>query len=67
MAEQRAHWAAFLRLWFLLFFSYLLLKLLIDLITAGYVDLRTVTVAYLIFLPLGQAIIVWFVTRGSRA
>lgn len=64
---ERARWAAFLRLWFLLLFSYTILKLLIDLIAAGYVDLRTVTLTHLIVLPLGQAIIIWLVTRRSRA
>jgi hypothetical protein len=65
-APRQSGWAAFLRLWFLLFFSYTLLRLLIDLVAAGYVDLRTVTLWHVLVLPFGQAVIIWLVTQRGR-
>jgi hypothetical protein len=62
-----ASWAAFVRLWLLLLFSYDLLTLLFDLAVFGYIDLRSAALVQLVALPLGQAAIVWVVTRRGRA
>lgn len=67
MARQPTSWAGFLRLWLLLFFSYVVLKLLLDLSIAGYVDLRRVALVGDVALPFGQAVICWLVTRRARA
>ena len=66
MASQPASWGGFLRLWFLLFFSYVLLKLLFDLAMGGYVDLRSVALIGDVGVPFGQAVIFWIVTRRGR-
>ena len=67
MAPQTTSWRSFLRLWMLLFFSYVLLKLLLDLAVGGYIDLRTVALTQDIGVPFGQALIYWIVTRRARA
>lgn len=67
MAQQPRSWAAFVRLWLLLFFSYVALKVLLDLTIGGYIDLRAVALASDVALPFGQAVIFWLVTRRSRA
>jgi len=66
MASQPASWGGFLRLWFLLFFAYVVLKLLFDLSVGGYVDLRTVALIGDVGIPFGQALICWIVTRRGR-
>lgn len=66
MEQRRSNWAAFLRLWFVLQFSYLLLRLLIDLAVAGYLDLRSIALIELLAVPFGQAVVLWLVTRRSR-
>jgi hypothetical protein len=67
MAQQAGSVGGFLRLWLLLFFSYVTLKLLLDLTIAGYLDLRTVALVGDVALPFGQAVIFWLVTRRARA
>ena len=67
MAPQPTSWRGFLRLWLLLFFSYVLLKLLLDVAVGGYVDLRTVALVEDAAVPFGQAAICWLVTRRVRA
>jgi hypothetical protein len=59
-------WAAFLRLWFVLFFSYLLLKFLFNLVVLGWVDLRASAFQELLVLPSGQSVVFWFITRRQR-
>jgi hypothetical protein len=66
MASQAGSWRGFLRLWFLLFFAYVLLKLLFDLSVGGYLDLRTVALIGDVGIPFGQAVIFWVVTRRGR-
>jgi len=67
MARRLGSFGTFLRLWLLLFFSYAILKLLLDLVGPGYVDLRAVALGEMVALPFGQAIVFWLVTRGGRA
>jgi hypothetical protein len=65
MAAQPT-WRGFVRLWMVLFFSYVLLKLLLDLSVSGYIDLRTVALVENAVLPFGQAVVCWLVTRRAR-
>lgn len=59
----------FLRLWLMLFFSYGLLKFLFNLSVLGWIDLRRAALLELALMPLGQAVILWLITRprGSSA
>ena len=45
----------FLKLWFFMFFSLLLVVIAYDLAVHGWIDLRSEAVARLIYLPVGQA------------
>ena len=56
----------FLRLWLVLFFSYALLKVLFNLLLWGWIDLRPTALYELLFLPLGQTVVLWVVIRGWR-
>ena len=64
--QQSRGLGALLRLWVVLTFSYALLKLLLDLIYPGYVDLRTSALYQLLLIPTGQALVYWIVARRSR-
>jgi hypothetical protein len=61
----RSRWA-FLRLWFVLFFSYFGVKFIFNLGLMGYIDLRPVAFSELVLVPLGQSVVFWLVTRRSR-
>ena len=66
MSDRTRAWATFVRLWFVLAFSFALIRLLFDLIGPGYIDLRTPALLQLIVVPLGQAAVYWLITRGAR-
>ena len=55
--------AAFLRLWFVLLFAYVLVRFLFNLIVLGYVDARWTQVPELLVVPLGQSIVFWFISH----
>jgi len=55
--------SAFLRLWLVLFFAYLMIKFLFNLVVLGRIDLRTAAFQELFVLPLGQSIVFWLITR----
>jgi hypothetical protein len=58
----------FLYLWFVLLFSYVLLKLLFQVIVMGYFEWRpTIVLKELLWIPLGQSVVFWIVTRRGRA
>ena len=57
--------AQFLRVWFLLTFSYVFLKLAFDIVVSGWIDLRRASLLQLIVLPLGQSIVYWVVAHGA--
>jgi hypothetical protein len=59
-------WAAFLRLWFVLLFSYFAIKFIFNLAVMGWIDLRPVAFKELLILPLGQSVMVWLITRRRR-
>ena len=59
-------WRAFLRLWFVLAFSYVGLRVLFNLVLLGWIDVRRVFFQELLLLPRGQALIFWWVTRAAR-
>lgn len=59
-------WRRFLRLWFVLWFSYFVLKFLFNLAIMGWIDLRPAAFLELALLPLGQALVFWAITRRAR-
>lgn len=59
-------WRAFLRLWLVMAFSFLLIKLLFNFVVLGWVDLRSTAFKELLVLPLGQSIVFWVITRRRR-
>ena len=69
MADQstNSRWGAFLRLWVVMAFSFVSVKILFNLIVLGWVDLRPTAFKELLVLPLGQSLVFWIVTRRSRA
>jgi UPF0716 family protein affecting phage T7 exclusion len=56
----------FLRLWFLVFLSYVTIKFAFNLVVMGWIDLRWTTLLELLCLPLGQTLVLWVVTRRVR-
>jgi hypothetical protein len=56
----------FLRLWFVLGFAYFMLKFLFNLAFMGWIDVRPVAFYELALVPLGQTVVLWFVTRRAR-
>jgi hypothetical protein len=66
MADRLLPAGTFLRFWIVLAFSYALLKFLFNIIVLGYIDLRLAVVEELFVLPLGQSIVLWWITRGGR-
>ena len=66
-SNQRAGgWGALLRLWIILAFSFAVLKLLIDLVYPGYIDLRSSALLQFVAIPTGQALVYWVVARRGR-
>lgn len=59
-------WRRFLRLWFVLWFSYFILKFLFNLAIMGWIDLRPAAFLELVLLPFGQAVVFWAITRRAR-
>jgi len=51
------------RVWLLLGFSYVLLKLAFDLMVNGWIDLRGEALLELALVPLGQSAVFWLVTQ----
>jgi hypothetical protein len=66
MAQQQGGIGGFVRLWFLLAFTYLTLRLLTDQLVSGYVDLRTSTLIEYAIVPLGQAVVCRIVAGRAR-
>ena len=56
----------FIRLWLVVLFSYALIKFLFNLAVFGWIDLRDVVLLEIVVLPLGQALVFWFITRRVR-
>lgn len=69
VTDQTAYsaWAAFLRLWLVMAFSFVLIKLLFNFVVLGWVDLRSNAFKELLVLPLGQSIVFWIITRRRRS
>ena len=57
----------FLRLWIVLGVSYFFVNLILDLLVFGWVDLRPRALWELLFLPLAQSVLFWWVSRRGRA
>ena len=67
MARRSGGWGALLRLWLVMVFSYIPLKLLFDLLGGGYVDLREIALVQLVALPSAQTAVLWLITWRARA
>ena len=65
--SRSSGWGAFLRLWLVMAFSYVLVKILFNFAVVGWVDLRLVAFKELLMVPLGQTLVFWFITRGRSA
>jgi len=57
---------AFLRLWFVLFLSFLAAELLFTIVVLGWIDLRPEAFVELLFVPSTQAVAFWAITRRRR-
>lgn len=66
MAQRSGGWGAFLRLWLVMVFSYIPLKLLFDLLGGGYIDLREIALVQLAALPSAQTVVLWLITWRAR-
>ena len=64
--RQRSAAAAFIRLWFVMVFSFTILNFAFNLIVMGWIDLRASFGLEVLMVPLGQSIVFWFVTRRAR-
>ena len=67
MGERSRGVLGFLYLWFVLLFSYTLIKLAFQLLVLGYIEWRVAVLQELFWLPLGQSLVFWLITRRSRA
>ncbi len=65
-AGSRSGLAAFLRLWVVLLFSYTLIRFLCNLALWGFVDASPQFVQEMLFVPSGQSIVFWLITRRRR-
>ena len=63
---SRSGLGSFLRLWLVLFFAYSLVKFFFNLAFLGYIDLTRPTFLEVGFVPLGQSLVLWLVTRRGR-
>lgn len=59
-------WRRFLRLWFVLGFAYFTTKFLFNLCVMGWIDIRGVAFLEIAFVPLGQSVVFWVITRRAR-
>ena len=64
--HHRSSWSAFIRLWFVMFFSFSVLKFAFNLAVLGWIDIRPSFGLELLIVPFGQSIVFWFVTRRAR-
>jgi hypothetical protein len=56
----------FLKVWAFMFFTYLTLKILCNLILFNYVDLTRLAMLETLLLPLGQSVAFWLVVKTCR-
>jgi hypothetical protein len=54
---------SFLRLWFVMFFSYLLLRFAFNLGVMGWIDLRREFLLEILLIPFGQAVVLWLIAK----
>jgi hypothetical protein len=58
--------AAFLKVWFFMFFTYLISKLLCDLALFGWVDIRRSALLEILVVPIAQSIVFWLLVKTFR-
>jgi hypothetical protein len=66
MKKPASGLGSILRMWFLLFFGYLTLKVIFNLLFYRWIDLRRIALLELLVIPLGQSILFWIVTRVRK-
>jgi hypothetical protein len=57
--------ATLLRLWLVLAFSYVLLQIAFNLLVLNRIDLRVLWFQQALFIPLGQSVVYWLITRRT--
>jgi hypothetical protein len=58
--------AAFLRVWFFMFFTYLISKLLCNLVLFGWIDIRRNALLEVLVVPLAQSMAFWLLVKTFR-
>lgn len=56
----------FLKVWAFMFFTYLTLKILSNLILFNFIDLRRLAILETLVIPLGQSVAFWIVVKTCR-
>lgn len=57
----------FIRFWLVLTISFVVIKLILEIGLLGIIDLRPAALWQLPVVPLGQTVVYWLLTRGSRS
>jgi hypothetical protein len=56
----------FLKVWFFMFFTFVTLKVLCNVIVYGWIDIRRVAIMEILLVPLGQSAAFWLVVKTFR-
>jgi hypothetical protein len=56
----------FLKVWFFMFFTFLIVKTLCNLLVYGLIDLRRVAFLEVMLVPLGQSVAFWLIVKTFR-
>lgn len=56
----------FLKVWFFMFFTFLIVKILCNFLVYGLIDLRRVAFLEVLLVPLGQSIAFWLIVKTFR-
>lgn len=66
MKKTASSLGKFIKLWLLLFFIYLILKVIFNLLFYGWIDLRRIALLELLTIPLCQSILLWLAIRMRK-
>jgi hypothetical protein len=56
----------FLKVWFFMFFTYLISKLLCNLVLFGWIDIRRSALLEILVVPIAQSIVFWLLVKTFR-
>jgi hypothetical protein len=56
----------FLKVWFFMFFTFLITKFLCNLVIYDVIDLRRVAILEVLLVPLGQSVVFWLLVKTLR-